>query len=192
MKLNIKKYLHLFSHNKCFSIIIVPHFISMKYLKIVKLSLKCIQIKMAPWPTKVTNKPYIFLHCLEGFLFLLLEAKITIFFFESNTLRMCNNLSILSISLASVFSWNEHGKIRSKENSLLIQIQAFLTLLQLLTLYKTQIHPCLKYGKHLWGGISKHSLATLDAIQPSRLAAYRICVFSTFSTITACALMSWS
>ena len=35
----------------------------------------------------------------------------------------------------------------------------------LLTLYKAQIHPCLEYGSHLGRGASKHSLATLDAIQ---------------------------
>ena len=36
---------------------------------------------------------------------------------------------------------------------------------QLLTLYKAQIRPCLEYCSHLWRGASKHSLATLDAIQ---------------------------
>ena len=35
----------------------------------------------------------------------------------------------------------------------------------LLTLYKAQIRPCLEYASHLWRGASKHSLATLDAIQ---------------------------
>ena len=30
---------------------------------------------------------------------------------------------------------------------------------------KAQIRPCLEYGSHLWSGASKHSLATLDAIQ---------------------------
>ena len=34
-----------------------------------------------------------------------------------------------------------------------------------LTLYKAQIRPGLEYGSHLWRGASKHSLATLDAIQ---------------------------
>ena len=32
-------------------------------------------------------------------------------------------------------------------------------------LYKTQIRPCLEYGSHLRRGPSKHSLASLDAIQ---------------------------
>ena len=35
----------------------------------------------------------------------------------------------------------------------------------LLTLYKAQIRPYLEYGSHLWRGTSKHSLATLEAIQ---------------------------
>ena len=34
-----------------------------------------------------------------------------------------------------------------------------------LTLYKAQIRPCFEYGSHLWREASKHSLATLDAIQ---------------------------
>ena len=34
-----------------------------------------------------------------------------------------------------------------------------------LHLYKAQIRPCLEYGSHLWREPSKHSLATLDAIQ---------------------------
>ena len=37
----------------------------------------------------------------------------------------------------------------------------------LLTLYKAQIRRCLEYGSHLWRGASKHSLATLNAIQCS-------------------------
>ena len=37
--------------------------------------------------------------------------------------------------------------------------------LQLLTLYKAQIRPCLEYCFHLWRRASKYSLALLDAIQ---------------------------
>ena len=37
--------------------------------------------------------------------------------------------------------------------------------ISLLTLYKAQIRPCLEYGSHLWRGASKHSFATLNAIQ---------------------------
>ena len=38
-------------------------------------------------------------------------------------------------------------------------------LLHLLTPYKAQIRPCLKYDSHLWRGASKYSLASLDTIQ---------------------------
>ena len=37
--------------------------------------------------------------------------------------------------------------------------------MHLFILYKAQIRPCLEYVSHLWRGASKHSLATLDAIQ---------------------------
>ena len=48
---------------------------------------------------------------------------------------------------------------------LLFRSRRYFTLSSLLTLYKAQIRPCLEYGFHLWRGASKHSLATLDAIQ---------------------------
>ena len=50
-------------------------------------------------------------------------------------------------------------------SSLLFRSRRYLTPSSLLTLYKAQIRPCLEYGSHLWRGASKHSLATLDAIQ---------------------------
>ena len=37
--------------------------------------------------------------------------------------------------------------------------------MHLLTLYKSQIRPCLEYGSHLWRGASKYSHASLDTIQ---------------------------
>ena len=48
---------------------------------------------------------------------------------------------------------------------LLFRSKRYYTPSQLLTLYKAQIRPCLEYGSHMWRGASKHSLATLDAIQ---------------------------
>ena len=48
---------------------------------------------------------------------------------------------------------------------LLFRSRRYFTPSSLLTLYKAQIRPCLEYGNHLWRGASKHSLATLDAIQ---------------------------
>ena len=48
---------------------------------------------------------------------------------------------------------------------LLFRSKRYYTPRQLLTLYIAQIRPCLEYGSHLWRGASKHSLATLDAIQ---------------------------
>ena len=48
---------------------------------------------------------------------------------------------------------------------LLFRSRRYFTPRSLLTLYKARIRPCLEYGSHLWRGVSKHFLATLDAIQ---------------------------
>ena len=67
--------------------------------------------------------------------------------FGSNTLKMCDSLSMLGVSVAPDLSWNEPmstGEICSNEDWLLIQVQAIF-----LTLYKAQIRTCLEYGSHL-------------------------------------------
>ena len=66
-------------------------------------------------------------------------------------------------------NWNDHistaAKAAARKLGLLFRSRRYYTPSQLLTLYKAQIRPCLVYGSHLWRGASKHSLATLDAIQ---------------------------
>ena len=76
---------------------------------------------------------------------------------------------MLGVTLGSDLSWNGHisttAKAAARKLGLLFRSRRYYTPSQLLTLYKAQIRPCLKYGSPLWRGASKHSLATLDAIQ---------------------------
>ena len=89
--------------------------------------------------------------------------------FVSNTLKMCDSLSMLGVSVAFDLSWNEHissvAKSAARKIGFLFRSKRFFTPLHLLTLYKAQIRPCLEDGSHLWRGASKYSLATLDTIQ---------------------------
>ena len=87
--------------------------------------------------------------------------------FGSNTLKMCDSLSMLGVSVPSDLSWNEPISSLAKSAASkvgLFRSKRFFTPLHLLTFYKTQIRPCLEYGSYLWRGASKFSLATLDTI----------------------------
>ena len=85
-----------------------------------------------------------------------------------NTLKMCDSLSMLGVSVTSDLSWNEHissvAKSAARKIGFLFRSKRFFTPLHLLTLYKVQTHPCPEYGSHLWRGASKYYLATLDTI----------------------------
>ena len=76
---------------------------------------------------------------------------------------------MLGVTLGSDLSWNDHisttAKAAARKLGLLFRSRCYFAPSSLLTLYKTQIRHCLEYGSHLWRGASKHSLATLDAIQ---------------------------
>ena len=89
--------------------------------------------------------------------------------FDSNSLEFSDKIAMLGVTLGSDLSWNDHistiAKAVACKLGLLFRSRHYYTPSQLLTLYKAQIRPCLEYGSHLWRGASKHSLATLDAIQ---------------------------
>ena len=76
---------------------------------------------------------------------------------------------MLGVTLGSDLSWNDHitttAKAAACKLGLLFRSRRYFIPSSLLTLFKAQIRPCLEYGSHLWRGASKHSLATLDAIQ---------------------------
>ena len=89
--------------------------------------------------------------------------------FDSNSLEFSDKISMLGVTLGSALSWNDHitttAKAAACKLGLLFRSRRYFTPSSLLTLYKAQIRPCLEYASHLWRGPSKHSLATLDAIQ---------------------------
>ena len=87
----------------------------------------------------------------------------------SNSFEFGDKISMLGVTLGSDHSWSDPisttAKAAARKLGLLFRSRRYFTPSQLLTLYKAQIRPCLEYGSHLWRGASKHSLATLDAIQ---------------------------
>ena len=75
---------------------------------------------------------------------------------------------MLGVTLGSDLSWNDNittTKAAACKLGLLFRSKCYFTPSSLRTLYKSRIQTCLEYGSHLWRGASKHSLATLDAIQ---------------------------
>ena len=87
----------------------------------------------------------------------------------SISLEFSVKISMLGATLGSDLFWNDHistaAKAAACKLGLLVRSRHYFTPSSLLTLYKAQIGPCLKYGSYLWRGASKHSLATMDAIQ---------------------------
>ena len=63
--------------------------------------------------------------------------------FGSNTITMCDSLSMLGVSVASDLSWNEHissmAKSAGRKIGFLFRSKRFFTPLHLLILYKAQI-----------------------------------------------------
>ena len=84
--------------------------------------------------------------------------------FDSNSLEFSDKISMLGVTLGSDLSWNDNisttAKAAACKLGLLFRPRRYFTPSQLLTLYKTQIRPCLEYSSHLWRGASRHSLAT--------------------------------
>ena len=81
--------------------------------------------------------------------------------FDSNSLEFRDKISMLGVTLGSDLSWNDHISTIAKAAARKLGLDA--VILPVNFLYC--ISPCLEYGSHLWRGSSKHSLATLDAIQ---------------------------
>ena len=97
------------------------------------------------------------------------DGNLPYILFDSNSLEFSDKISMLGVTLGSNLSWNDHittpAKATACKLGLLFRSRRYFTPISLLTLYKAQIGPFLEYRSHLWRGASKHSLATLDAIQ---------------------------
>ena len=71
--------------------------------------------------------------------------------------------------MSSNFSWKTHihstAKHASQKLGFLSRARGFFSPSQLLTIYKSQIHPSLEYCSHVWGGAPRSSLHLLDKVQ---------------------------
>ena len=75
----------------------------------------------------------------------------------------------LGLSLSSNLTWKTHihslAKHASQKLGFLARACGFFPSSHLLTIYKSQIHPALKYCSHIWGGAPKSTLCLLDKVQ---------------------------
>ena len=98
-------------------------------------------------------KAYTMQYFMVFLIFLSLSKKIIQFCRGSNTLKKCNNLSILGISVPSDQSQNEHissvAKPAARKIVFSLRSRRFFTPLQLLILYKAQISTCFEYCAHI-------------------------------------------
>src|ERR1700755_2622378 len=76
-------------------------------------------------------------------------------FFESAQLRPSSVLNILGVSFSRDCSWKDHITSLSKQASrrlgVLRRLQYFFNPLQLLTLHRDVVRPCMEYASHIWG-----------------------------------------
>ena len=75
----------------------------------------------------------------------------------------------LGLSVSSNLSWNTHilsiAKHASEKLGFLSRARGCLSPSQLLTIYKSQIHPSLEYCSHVWRGASRSFLHLLGKVQ---------------------------
>ena len=75
------------------------------------------------------------------------------------------SITQLGLSISSNITWKPHinstAKYASQKLGFLSRARGNSSLSQLLTIYKSQIHPSLEYCSHIWGGAPKSSLHLL-------------------------------
>ena len=75
----------------------------------------------------------------------------------------------LGLSLSSNLTWKTHihslAKHASQKLGFLARARGFFSSSHLLSIYKSQIRPSLKYCSHVWGGAPKSTLCLLDKVQ---------------------------
>ena len=75
----------------------------------------------------------------------------------------------LGLSVSSNLMWKPHiifiAKHASQKLGFLSRARGYFSPSQLLTIYRSQIHPSLEYCSHVWGGAPKSSLNLLDRVQ---------------------------
>ena len=79
----------------------------------------------------------------------------------------------LGLSVFSNLTWkaqiNSIAKHASQKSFIPSRGRGYVSLLQLLTIYKYQIRPSLEYCSHVWGDAPKSSLHILDGVQSNAI-----------------------
>ena len=90
-------------------------------------------------------------------------------FMNSHKLDISPSITQLGLSISSNLTWKPHinsiAKHASQKLGFLSRARGYFSPSQLLTIYKSQIHPSLEYCSHVWGGAPKSSLHLLDRVQ---------------------------
>ena len=90
-------------------------------------------------------------------------------FMNGHKLDISSSITQLGLSISSNLTWNPQIKSIAKQASqklgYLSRARGYFSPSQLLTIYKSQIRPSLKYCTHIWGGAPKSSLHLFDRIQ---------------------------
>ena len=88
---------------------------------------------------------------------------------NGHKLDISSSITQLGLSISSNLTWKPHIKSIAKHASqklgFLSRAHGYFSSSQLLTIYKSHIHPSLEYCSHVWGGAPKSSLHLLDRVQ---------------------------
>ena len=90
-------------------------------------------------------------------------------FMDGHKLDISPSITQLGLSISPNLTWKPHinsiAKHASQKLGFLSRARGYFSPSQLLTIYKSQIRPSLKYCSHVWGGAPKSSLHLLDRVQ---------------------------
>ena len=88
---------------------------------------------------------------------------------NGHKLEISSSFTQLGISGSSNLTWKPHiisnAKHASQKLGFLSRARGYFSPSQLLTIYKSQICPSIKYCSHVWGGAPKSSLNLRDSVQ---------------------------
>ena len=87
---------------------------------------------------------------------------------NGHKLEISSAFTQLGLSVSSNLTWKPHinsiAKHASQKLGFLSRARDYFSPSQLLTIYKSHIHPCLEYCSHVWGGAPKSTLHLLDRV----------------------------
>ena len=92
---------------------------------------------------------------------------------NGHKLDISSSITQLGLSISSNLTWKPHinsiAKHASQKLGFLSRAHGYFSPSQLLTIYKSQIHPSLEYCSYVWGGAPKSSLQLLDRVQSNAI-----------------------